>query len=94
MRRAVSVVVLFGVRRWYLCGMADSPSRTARNRWLARLLAALVLYVIAVGANLLIRTMLHGWTWYDDLLSTSLITSLAVPAIVLLTSLTGGTRQE
>lgn len=74
--------------------MADPPPRTARNRWLARLLAALVLYVIAVGANLLIRTMLHGWAWYDDLLSTSLITSLAVPAIVLLTSLTAGTRQD
>jgi hypothetical protein len=67
---------------------AEAPRpRSTRRVWLGRLLEALVLYVIAVGVNLLVRSMMHDWTWYEDLLSSSLITALAVPAAVLLIAL-------
>ncbi|GAA1343333.1 hypothetical protein [Saccharothrix algeriensis] len=68
-------------------------SWAARNRRSVWVLGALVAYVLAVGANLLVRSALHGWAWHDGMLRSSLIMSVGAPLAALVIPLAERRRE-
>lgn len=52
-------------------------------RWKRITILMLVAYAIGVSLNLVLRAALHGWQWYSDLLTSSLISGLLLPLLLL-----------